>query len=143
LSRKCPECKEGGHRPHLVGCSYGPSVEDRAEFIKEHAVEMVRELEEKIRRQAKDLSSLNHAVHCLRKERDKAWSLLKEFLEEDGIANYDSRLCWYCGEPKPDSYAALTYASDEERAGFVCQPDCLLLRVRHLLRGWKGEKVTA
>lgn len=43
--------------------------------------------------------------------------LLKEFLDHEGIKNYDSNLCWGCGEVKTEP----------------CEPDCLLERTRKAL----------
>lgn len=48
---------------------------------------------------------------------DTTESLLKEFLEHDGIRSYDSTLCWGCNQPK---------------AG-ACEPDCLLERSRKVI----------
>jgi hypothetical protein len=62
MSRKCPECRESGDRPHLPTCSYAPNIQEREAFIKEHAVELVRGLEEKVRRQARQLNSLGNRI---------------------------------------------------------------------------------
>lgn len=67
MARKCPECGECG-RAHLVGCSYGPSALDREAFIRANAVQLVRELEARVRRQALELSKLNHALAYKRKK---------------------------------------------------------------------------
>jgi hypothetical protein len=67
MSRKCPECNEGGGRVHLPGCSFGPAPQDRERYIKENAVAVVDALQEKIRRQANELNRLTNANACLRK----------------------------------------------------------------------------
>ncbi len=48
--------------------------------------------------------------------------LLEEFVTSDGIEDYDSKLCWGCGEPK-------------ESRGGKCDPDCLLERTRKVISG--------
>lgn len=45
---------------------------------------------------------------------NRTTDLLREFLGHEGIRNYDSALCWGCGEFKTDP----------------CLPDCLLERTR-------------
>ena len=68
MSRKCPECQEGGGRPHLASCPYAPDGPEREAFIRQHAVGIVRDLEEKVRRQALELAKLNHRIKELRRE---------------------------------------------------------------------------
>ena len=65
MSRKCPECEEGGGRPHLPDCSFAPLTEEREAFIRDHAVEIVRKKEAKIRRQAAEIDRLNQRIKAI------------------------------------------------------------------------------
>lgn len=70
MARKCPECCEVG-RAHLPGCSYAPNPGEREEFIRLNAVQLVRDLEDKVRRQAKELGKAHNAIGRLRQQRDR------------------------------------------------------------------------
>jgi hypothetical protein len=52
-------------------------------------------------------------------EKQELVTLLTEFLNSDGIRNYDSSLCWGCGEVK-ESVSGIN----------ACAVDCLLERTR-------------
>jgi hypothetical protein len=68
MSRKCPECLESGSRSHLPDCSYAPNTAEREAFIREHAVELVRSLEAKVRRQAEQLTANAHTIRILKRD---------------------------------------------------------------------------
>ena len=70
MSKKCPECLECGNRSHLPGCSFAPMTEEREAFIREHAVQLVRDLEEKVRRQAAVIAQLNQKVRAIEKQKN-------------------------------------------------------------------------
>jgi len=80
MSRKCPECHEAGNRVHLPGCSYGPQ-EGREEFLRAHAPEIVAQRDEKIRAQAKQITSLNTRVRYLGSENNRLHNDLVEAIQ--------------------------------------------------------------
>lgn len=55
-------------------------------------------------------------------QRDELLAVLNEFATCDAIVNYDSGLCWGCGEPKTKP----------------CPPDCFLDRARAAIRKATG-----
>jgi hypothetical protein len=55
----------------LPDCSYGPSADDRARFIRENAVQVVDECQKKIRCQAARLQQVESANTGLRNENAK------------------------------------------------------------------------
>jgi hypothetical protein len=71
MPRKCPECKESGNTAHLPGCSFGPSIEDREEYLKENALAVVQELERKVRRLRRRIVQLEMTVRSLKRKRVK------------------------------------------------------------------------
>lgn len=70
MSRKCPECKEMG-RAHLSTCSFAPNREEREKFIKDNAVSIVDQLEDKIRKQAESLKELNRRMKLSVEKKEK------------------------------------------------------------------------
>lgn len=67
MAGKCLECGEQGSRAHLKGCSFGAKQSERDEYVKQHALQIVEELEEKIRAQAKHITSLEQSNRDLRR----------------------------------------------------------------------------
>jgi hypothetical protein len=83
-----------------------------------------------IRFTPRDPNDQSSILFCpLHKAAPQLLEALKEFTEHDGIVNYDSRLCWACGEPK---------GSRGEPAAH--NPECLLQRANAAIAAAEGEK---
>lgn len=76
MPKRCPDCCEPWNRPHMAGCSYISSAEDRDEFVRANAVELVAARDAKIRVQASRLAKLESENRGLRREVERLYAML-------------------------------------------------------------------
>ena len=82
MSRNCEECGVKEKLAHLPTCSFAPPRDEREEFIRENAVEVVRGLEAKVLRRSKELAKQHKAIRSLRCVLEAAHKPLKDLLDQ-------------------------------------------------------------